>query len=461
MMGEQSKSEALFYYFKLEDHVPRTHLLRLIDRYVDFGFLRQRLRPLYSETGRPSVDPEVLLRMLLIGYLYGITSERRLCEDVGMHLAYRWFLGLGFDQAVPHHSTFSKNRHGRFRESELFRDLFEEIVGRCLAAGLVEGESFSVDGSVIEADAGRASRVRRDELAEVAKVSHTVRQYLAEIEAENPVSEGDESDDDDASGAGRSADGKAGGTVSKSDPDATWAAKNGPAKFAYYDNYLIDNAHGVIVGVQATAARFSEEVRAARAMLERTERTFGLRPSSLGADKAYGSGAFLAWLQTQGIQPHIPVIDRRGQTQGRFSRDRFTYDGEADVYICPEGETLAYVGIDAQSQANIYRASPNRCRGCPQKNACTRGPCRKLSVSWHEPARQSVRELAKTEAYQRSRRQRYKVERLFGELKTRINLRRLRLRRLRNASEQFLMAATAQNLKRLVKHLDRGEVKPA
>ena len=461
MMGEQSKSEALFYYFKLEDHVPQTHLLRLIDRYVDFGFLRQRLRPLYSETGRPSVDPEVLLRMLLIGYLYGITSERRLCEDVGMHLAYRWFLELGFDQAVPHHSTFSKNRHGRFRESELFRDLFEEIVGRCLAAGLVEGESFSVDGSVIEADAGRASRVRRDELAEVAKVSHTVRQYLAEIEAENPVSEGDESDDDDASGAGRSADGKAGGTVSKSDPDATWAAKNGPAKFAYYDNYLIDNAHGVIVGVQATAARFSEEVRAARAMLERTERTFGLRPSSLGADKAYGSGAFLAWLQTRGIQPHIPVIDRRGQTQGRFSRDRFTYDGEADVYICPEGETLAYVGIDAQSQANIYRASPNRCRGCPQKNACTRGPCRKLSVSWHEPVRQSVRELAKTEAYQRSRRQRYKVERLFGELKTRINLRRLRLRRLRNASEQFLMAATAQNLKRLVKHLDRGEVKPA
>ncbi|MEE9183020.1 MAG: IS1182 family transposase [Acidimicrobiia bacterium] len=460
MMGEQSKSEALFYYFKLEDHVPQTHLLRLIDRYVDFGFLRQRLRPLYSETGRPSVDPEVLLRMLLIGYLYGITSERRLCEDVGMHLAYRWFLGLGFDQAVPHHSTFSKNRHGRFKESELFRNLFEEIVGRCLAAGLVEGESFSVDGSLIEADAGRASRVRRDELAEVAKVSHTVRQYLAEIEAENPVSEGDESDDDDASGAGCSADGKAGGTVSKSDPDATWAAKNGPAKFAYYDNYLIDNAHGVIVGVEATAARFSEEVRAARAMLERTERTFGLRPSSLGADKAYGSGAFLAWLQTQGIQPHIPVIDRRGQTQGRFSRDRFTYDGEADVYICPEGETLAYVGIDAQSQANIYRASPNRCRGCPQKNACTRGPCRKLSVSWHEPARQSVRELAKTEAYQRSRRQRYKVERLFGELKTRINLRRLRLRRLRNASEQFLMAATAQNLKRLVKHLDRMETQP-
>ena len=362
MMGEHAKSEGLFYYFKLEDHVPQAHLLRLIDRHVDFGFLRNRLRPLYSVTGRPSVDPELMIRMLLIGYLYGITSERRLCEDVGMHLAYRWFLGLGFDQAVPHHSTFSKNRHGRFRESGLFRDLFEEIVGRCLAAGLVEGESFSVDGSLIEADAGRASRVRRDELAEVAKVSHTVREYLAEIEAQNPVSEDDGPDDDDASGAGRSADGKAGGTVSKSDPDAAWAAKGGPAKFAYYDNYLIDNAHGVIVGVEATPARFSEEVRAARAMLERAESAFGLRPRTLGADKAYGSGAFLAWLQAQGIEPHIPVIDRRNQTQGRFSRDRFTYDGEADATICPAGETLGHVGIDAQSQANVYRASLKRRR---------------------------------------------------------------------------------------------------
>ena len=329
----------------------------------------------------------------------------------------------------------------------------------------MEGESFSVDGSVIEADAGAASRVRRDELTEVAKVSHTVREYLAEIEAQNPVPDGDGGDgderDDENDDPPRRQKGKPRDQVSTSDPDAAWAAKDGPAKFAYYDNYLIDNAHGVIVGVQATPARFSEEVRAARAMLERAESAFGLRPRSLGADKAYGSGAFLAWLQAQGIEPHIPVIDRRNQTQGRFSRDRFTYDGEADAYICPEGETLSYVGIDAQSQANVYRASPNRCRGCPQKKACTRGRARKLSVSWHEPARPSVRELAKTEAYQRSRRQRYKVERLFGELKTRINLRRLRLRRLRNASERFLMAATAQNLKRLVKHLDRLEVKPA
>lgn len=132
MMGHHTRSESLFYYFRLEEHVPENHLLRLIDAHVDFGFVRDKVSQLYSDTGRPSIDPELLLRILLIGYLYGITSERRLVEEVRMHLAYRWFTGLEFDQEVPHHSTFSKNRHGRFQESSLFRDLFEAIVGRAL-----------------------------------------------------------------------------------------------------------------------------------------------------------------------------------------------------------------------------------------------------------------------------------------------------------------------------------------
>ena len=459
MMGERSKSEALFYYFKLEDQVPETHLLRLLDRYVDFGFVRQRLRRHYSHMGRPSIDPELLLRMLVIGYLYGITSERRLCEEVRMHLAYRWFTGLGFDQAVPHHSTFSKNRHGRFSESTLFRDLFEEIVRRCMAAGLVEGESFSVDGSLIEADAGRQSRVRREELAEVAKVSATVREYLAEIERQNPVA--DESSDDDHGDASLEPKGTPEDKVSTSDPDATWTAKDGPAKFAYYDNYLIDNAHGVIVGVEATPARFSEEAAAARDMLSRAKKAFDLEPKSLGADKAYGTGAFLSWLLERGIEPHIPVLDRRGQTAGRFTQEQFTYLPEENAYLCPAGRRLGYVGVERNSQAHIYRPASRNCHGCPQKPDCTRGAYRKLSVSWHEPARQTARDLAKTKAYQHSRYQRQKVERLFGELKTRINLRRLRLRRLRQASEQFLMAATAQNLKRLVKHLSQLDAGPA
>ena len=185
MMGQQCRSESLFYYFRIEDSVPENHLLRAIDRYVSFDFVRQRLKTYYSETGRPSIDPERLLRIMLIGYLYGVTSERKLIEELRMHLAWRWFTGLTFDQEVPHHSTFSKNRHGRFQESKLFEQLFQEIVERCVVCGLVQGEHLSVDGSFIQADANSSSRVPREMLSEVAHVNRNVRQYLDDFEREN------------------------------------------------------------------------------------------------------------------------------------------------------------------------------------------------------------------------------------------------------------------------------------
>jgi len=181
MMGQHARSEALFYYFRLEDQVPENHLLRLIEKHISFGFVRERLKNSYSETGRPSIDPELLLRILLIGYLYGITSERKLVEELRMHLAWRWFTGLGFDQEIPHHSTFSKNRHGRFQESQVFEQLFEEIVRQCMEVGLVHGKHLSVDGSFVEANAAKESRIPREQLLEAAPVNHTVRQYLVEL----------------------------------------------------------------------------------------------------------------------------------------------------------------------------------------------------------------------------------------------------------------------------------------
>jgi transposase len=171
MMGEQTRTESLFYYFRLEEQIPEDHLLRLLDRFIDFSFVRERLKTFYSSTGRPSIDPEVLLRLLLVGYLYGITSERRLLNEVRMHLAYRWFTRLDLNAAIPDHSTFSKNRHGRFRQSGVFREVFEEIVRRCVEAGLVEGETLAVDGTMVAADASQHSRIRREELREAAQVS--------------------------------------------------------------------------------------------------------------------------------------------------------------------------------------------------------------------------------------------------------------------------------------------------
>src|SRR6516225_6306710 len=159
MMGQQMRNESLFYYFRWEEQIPEDHLLRLIDRHVDLSFVRDRLKRFYSGTGRPSIDPEVLLRLLLVGYMYGITSERRLLDEVRMHLAYRWFARLDFNAEIPDHSTFSKNRHGRFRQSGVFREVFEEIVRRCIAVGLVECETLAVDGTIVSADASRQSRI--------------------------------------------------------------------------------------------------------------------------------------------------------------------------------------------------------------------------------------------------------------------------------------------------------------
>src|ERR671910_1052375 len=156
MMGERQVDQgALFYEFSLEKHVPVDHMLRSIDRFVDLGNVRTHLASFYSTTGRPSVDPELLIRMLIIGYCYGIRSERRLCEEVHLNLAYRWFCRLGLDGEVPDHSTFSKNRHGRFRDCDLLRKLFETVVRRCMAEGLVDGTAFAVDASLIAADANK------------------------------------------------------------------------------------------------------------------------------------------------------------------------------------------------------------------------------------------------------------------------------------------------------------------
>jgi transposase len=439
MMGHHTRSEALFYYFRLEDQVPENHLLRLIDKHVSFEFVRQQLKDRYSETGRPSIDPELLLRMLLIGYLYGITSERKLVQGLGMHLAWRWFTGLSFDQEVPHHSTFSKNRHGRFQESKLFEQLFEQIVRQCVEVGLVQGKHLSVDGSFVEANAAKESRIPREQLAEAAQVHRTVRQYLQEMEDQNPVEEPVHEQDQ----------------VSTTDPDSTYATKGGtPARLGYYDNYLVDNDSCVIVGVQATAARMSQETVAAQDMLRRLVQRSGREPASIAADATYGNGEFLQWLLDRGITPYMRTRDSalRKNNPG-YGPERFTYLPENNSYRCPAGEQLNYVGLNVRNRAHAYIGSAKRCGACSQKAQCTTGRYKYLAIHIHESARQRARELAQTPEFSKAQRQRKKVEALFAELKNQIGLRRLRLRRLKFVREQFFLAAAAQNIKRLVRFL--------
>jgi transposase len=437
MMGHQAREESLFYYFKLEDQVPENHLLRLIDCHVNFEFIRAKLKDRYSDVGRPSIDPELLLRMLLVGYLYGVTSERKLVEELRMHLAWRWFTGLGFDQEIPHHSTFSKNRHGRFQESNLFQELFEEIVTRCVEAGLVKGRHMSVDGSFIQANADHHSRVPPEQLTEVAKVNHTVREYLVELERENPVEPPVGQQD----------------KVSTTDPDSTYATKGGPARLGYYDNYLVDNASCVIVGVQATPARLSQESVAARDMIERYRERYGYLPQTLAADTTYGNGELLQWLDDRGIAAYIRVKQNPARETGLYGIDQFTYVPEVNCYICPQGKPLKYVGISTRNRTHLYYSTVKYCGECPQKNRCTRGKYRAIAIHTCEEARQRAHARAETSEFVISQRARRKVEALFAELKNYIGLRRLRLRRMRFVREQFYLAATAQNLKRLVRFL--------
>jgi transposase len=446
MMGQHSRSESLFYYFRLEDHIPENHLLRLIDRHVSFDFVRAKLKDSYSEMGRPSIDPELLLRILLVGYLYGVSSERKLVEELRMHRAWRWFTGLGFDQEIPHHSTFSKNRHGRFHESNLFEQLFEEIVARCLEAGLVQGDHLSVDGSFIQADASTSSRIPREQLAEAAQVKRTGREYLADLEQENAPT------DEPLPQQER---------VSTTDPDAIYATKGGrPAELGYYDNYLIDNDSCVIVGVQASAARLSQESTAARTLITRFTEQRGRAPQTLAADTTYGNGELLHWLQERGITAHIRVKENPLAKSDLYGIEKFTYMPDSNRYTCPEGKELTYVGINARNRVHVYQATRKRCRDCPQKALCTTGSYRQIAIHVHEPARQWARDLAKTPAFAKAQRARRKVEALFAELKNQIGLRRVRLRRMKFVREQFFLAATAQNLKRLVRFLAQTPKQP-
>src|SRR5713101_2886275 len=441
MMGHHSRSESLFYYFRLEDQVPENHLLRLIDKHISFEFVRQQLKASYSETGRPSIDPELLLRILLIGYLYGITSERKLVEELRMHLAWRWFTGLSFDQEIPHHSTFSKNRHGRFQESKLFEQLFEQIVRQCMEVGLVQGQQLSVDGSFVEANAAKESRIPREQLAEAAQVNHTLRQYLKELEEQNPVEEPVHQQD----------------RVSTTDPDSTYATKGGtPARLGYYDNYLVDNQSCVIVGVQATAARMSQETVAAQDMLTRFAEWQGREPESVAADTTYGNGEFLQWLADRSITPYMRTRDSIHRKNSPFyGPERSTYLPESNGYRCPAGQQLNYGGRNARNRTYAYIGTRKRCGACSQKAECTRGQIRYLAIHMHEPARQRARDLTNTPSFANAQRERKKVEALFAELKNQIGLRRLRLRRLKFVREQFFLAAAAQNIKRLVRFLSQ------
>jgi transposase len=443
MMGRRKQGQGqLFYVFRLDEAIPDDHLVRKIRAVLDLSWVHAELRPYYSEVGRPSIDPVLMIQMLIIGYVFAIRSERQICREVQVNLAYRWFCDLGLEDAIPDHSAFSRARNERFRQSGIFRRVFERVVGSCIEAGLVGGEGFAVDASLIEADANRQRSIPGTEWkkeVDPAVANRAVKEYLATL-------------NDAAFGAATAVEPK---FVSPSDPAAQWTgALKGPAFFAYADNYLIDVRFGVIVDVEASRAVRQAEVGAARTMLERAEERFGLKPQRLAADSAYGSAPMLNWLvEEKRITPHIPVIDKSKREDGTFSREDFRYDEATDTYVCPSGKTLTTSGTLVNDGITLlYRGSTRDCVPCPLKaRCCPNTPARKIPRSIYERARDVARSLAGSEAFEQSRHDRKRIEMRFAHLKRILRLGRLRLRGPRGAQDEFVLAAIAQNLRRLAK----------
>jgi len=442
MMGRLNHDQGqLFYSFCLDEAVPDDHLVRQIAGVLDLSWVHCELAPYYSKLGRPSIDPVLMIRMLIVGYVFAIRSERALCRDVQVNFAYRWFCGLSIEDKIPDHSAFSRARNERFRDSDIFRSVFERVVGVCLTAGLVGGEGFAVDASLVVADANKQRSIPGSEWSkglDAQAASRAAKEYLATLDAA-------------AFGAASSVTPK---FVSPSDPAAQWTgAMRGPAFFAYADNYLIDVKFGIIMDVEASRAIRQAEVGAAKTMIERTEERFDIKPERLAADTAYGSGPNLNWLvKDKDIAPHIPVIDKSKREDGTFSREDFTFDKERNVYVCPAGKLLTTTGTVIDGETLRYLASTSDCRGCPLKvQCCPKAPFRTIPRSIYEEARDVARALAKTKAFEQSCRERKRVEMLFAHLKRILRLARLRLRGPHGAQFEFTMAAVAQNLRRLAK----------
>jgi transposase len=442
MMGRRKSEQGqLFYAFDLEAVVPDDHQVRRIAAVLDLAWVRTELAPHYSHTGRPSIDPELMIRMLILGYVFAIRSERALCREVQVNLAYRWFCGLGIEDRIPDHSAFTRARNERFREHDVFRRVFERVVAACIKADLVGGKGFAVDASLIAADANKCGSTPGNEWSrniDPATVERAVQDYLANLD--NP-----------AWGAASDVVPK---FVAPADPAAQWTgALRNAAFFAYADNYLIDVKFGIIMDVEASRAIRQAEVGASQTMIERTEATFGIKPEWLVADTAYGSAPNLHFLvDEKDIEPHVPVIEKSQRDDGTFSRSDFTYDADRNVYACPNGKVLRTNGRLRDDGMYAYYSRVSDCKNCPFKpRCCAKTPERKITRHQYEAARDVARAVAKTAAYEQTRRDRKKVEMLFAHLKRILRMGRLRLRGPAGAQFEFMFAAIAQNLRRLAK----------
>lgn len=456
MMTEQVCQQLKLHSVTIEDMVPAGHFLRKVEAVVDFRFIYGKVQDLYClNNGRPSIDPVMLVKYLLIGFLYGIDSERRIEQEIEVNMAYRWFLGLDIGERVPDHSTISQNRRRRFSGHELFREIFEEIVRRCMESGLVKREVILTDSTHVKANASRQKNIKVQ--AEQETTDYMKRLDTAESEERQRLEKAGKIKPQRKARASKDPVIRE-KTICATDPDAGMLSRPGkPSGPHYLSHQSIDPSHGIIVDTVVTSGSANDSTP----YLERIEYMrchLGLPIQITGADSAYGTTLIFKTLEDMGIQIYTPGTSGGTTYQVELKRKDFLYDAEADQFICPQGKRLSLRSLERTEHnvCRLYRAERADCRICPLYGQCAAGShySRTVRVNIFEAA-------AKRQKSGGSPSERRHVlvlrqiwcEGAFAAQKARHNLRRLFRRGLEAAEDHCLLSATAFNIKRMVRCL--------
>jgi transposase len=460
MLGERDFDTKLYYYnLSLDRLVPEDHLLRRISAAVDFSFIRSLCRPYYSHTGQPSVDPVVIFKILLVGYLYGITSERRLAQEVSMHLGYRWFLGYDFDQATPHHSVLSKAR-ARFGP-EVFETFFKKSIDLCGQAGLLNEGPVYVDSTLIRAGASVDSLARRDELIQPPL---SISEYVRRLYEEN---DGDSKEDEPPPSSRQPYLRSRAGwpkrpnqeLQSKTDPDATLVNRPEFGRHLAYKAHLaVSGKRGqVITSAVATTGAAADEHLLAEVLWQH-HRLSGLGIPAAVADAKYGTSFNFLYLGKLGIPAFIPLTRFGVMRKDIWGREHFKWLPDEDAYLCPAGQKLRRYAQARDTQRVMYQAPKGSCAACHFREQCTpSGNERSLGRSWGQDFVDRTEELlASPLGKQRLIERKTYIEGVFGLAKELHGLRRTRFKGRWRVQVQVWLTAAAMNIKKAVKEMNRG-----
>lgn len=446
MLKKSENKQMKMSFVTLENLMPQEHFLRDLDRLVDFDFIYDRVADLYSNTGRPSIDPVVLIKMLLIGYIYGIDSERKLEQEITVNIAYRWFLGIDLDERVPDHSTISQLRRRKFDGTTLFRDIFDEIVRKCIEKGLIDGKLLLTDSTHIRANA-------RNDLREVIEVPNTPSEYMQKLDREayelglikEPV-------DYDTAKTKK---------VTKSITDPECGILNRPGKptgFHYLDHQTCDSKNGMITDVFVTPGNENDCTPHTKRIEYQIEK-FGFDTEAVCADKAYDSGEIHNAMLKKGIKTLIPQRESPkpcANYESNFDKANFTFNEEKDTYYCPIGKEFHFSTFKKSKGVKVYKPQKGDCINCPFYAQCMgkSKSIRSLEVHLHERARkEQSKNIGTVEYYRAMNRRQIWCEGNFSHQKENHNLKRTRKRGIERVTEQCLLSACALNLKRMVKLL--------